>query len=246
MELVSALGAQRLRQFDGMDFWNKRTKIRLEDTDTIINWGATPLPDMQVRVLNSGERFNKLQELQILTNEGVPTMTCRSGHYGSPPNVIAWIPRRAYHSGGQDFIDPPKKPDFYAEKLPLVKEYRVHSFAGRSIRAGIKVPRDGFEVVVNEANWKPGKVHPWVRSFDLGWRINYDGFKSDPKMRKLASVACKALKLTFGAVDIGERDNGQFYVLEVNRAPGIEGGTLEAYVRAINRWVSGSAAEGED
>jgi glutathione synthase/RimK-type ligase-like ATP-grasp enzyme len=50
----------------------------------------------------------------------------------------------------------------------------------------------------------------------------------------------KALGLTFGAVDLGLTPTGKFKILEVNRAPGIEGSTIEAYVKAINKWIEGA------
>jgi glutathione synthase/RimK-type ligase-like ATP-grasp enzyme len=82
-------------------------------------------------------------------------------------------------------------------------------------------------------------AHEWIRSFDSGWRIQYDEYKSNKATRALAAQACDALGLQFGAVDIGRRADGSYLVLEVNRAPGIEGGTVERYATAIAGWVRG-------
>lgn len=139
-----------------------------------------------------------------------------------------WLARSNAHIGGTDLLRPPARGDYYSKKENLVEEYRLHMFNGRSIRAGRKVPRDGMQ------------PHPWIRSYDGGWRINYDGFQSTQAQRGLAARACDALGLTFGAVDMGVKADGTLLVLEVNRAPGLEGGTVTSYATAINRLVNGN------
>lgn len=144
-----------------------------------------------------------------------------------------WVGRLNSHIGGNDLLAPPnglngrRVAEFYVKKLDIKEEYRIHCFLGKSIRAGIKVPReDGVT------------VHPWVRSFNGGWRIKYDEFKSKESMRVLAAKAVEALGLDFGAVDLARLRDNSLLVLEVNRAPGLEGGTLEAYARAIKSWIN--------
>ena len=138
-----------------------------------------------------------------------------------------WVGRRNNHVGGNDLLRPPTTPDYYVQKEAITQEYRVHSFKGKSIRAGQKVQRPGMT------------AHPWIRSFDGGWMISYDGFESTGPMRELAARAVSALGLDFGAVDIAQLLDNRLIVLEVNRAPGSEGGTSNAYASAINRWMNG-------
>lgn len=142
-----------------------------------------------------------------------------------------WVGRVNDHTGGTDLLTPPPTPDYFVRKLDIVEEYRVHSFLGKSIRAGLKKVRDGF-----------ANPNPWIRSYDGGWSISYDGFKSTRELRELADKAVKALSLDFGAVDIGKLRDGSLVVLEVNRAPGLEGGTVEAYRTAITAWNTDAAA----
>jgi hypothetical protein len=139
-----------------------------------------------------------------------------------------WLPRSNSHVGGNDLLRSPASPDYFSKKEDIVEEYRIHSFAGKSIRAGKKVPREGFQ-----------NPHAWVRSFDGGWRIVYDNYESSGEQRDLAKRACTALGLDFGAVDLGKRRDGALLVLEVNRAPGLEGGTVTSYVQAIQKWLRG-------
>lgn len=145
--------------------------------------------------------------------------------------VGEWLGRSSSHVGGTDLLRN-NASDYFVRKETLTREFRVHSFLGRSIHAGMKVPRPGFT----------GTPHAWIRSYDGGWMISYDGETVRQAHRDLAHRACEALGLDFGAVDIGEKSDGTLMVLEVNRAPGIEAGTLDAYVRAITRWASGEWA----
>lgn len=240
LELVQTLGAKRLRRFDGMDFWDKQKRFELAEGDIVVCWGAH-LPELDgVKVLNALDRVvNKSDELTKLVQAGIPTVRA----YKSVPRGVdrsLVFPRIAEHTGGQDLLHTPAYPDYYILKEDFVREYRIHSFNGKSIRAGQKEVRPGFTLVQKAEDWKPNAnlAHPWVRSYDGGWRINYDGFKSTAKMRGLAHNAVKALGLTFGAVDIGETANGILKVLEVNRAPGLEGNTVQSYARAITKWIA--------
>ena len=152
-----------------------------------------------------------------------------------PQPVGTWLARKFNHVGGNDLLNPNTIADYYSKKEDFINEYRVHSFFGRSIRSGKKIHR----TIRSETPFY-GTPHAWVRSFNAGWQISYAndvGVKQ--KHRDIAHQAVKALGLSFGAVDIGEKADGTLVVLEVNRAPGVEGGTTEAYSRAIRRWVAG-------
>lgn len=219
-DLAEALKGIRLRNFDGMDFWVKGRKIEPKAGDLMICWGHS-LPELEgVKVLNGKSPGNKFRSALMLQGGGVPTIKVTPTR-----GEDTIIPRLHNHVGGDDLLKSPPKADFWVKKETLLREFRIHSFCGKSIRAGIKVPRAGMT------------PHPWVRSFDAGWRIDYENFKSTAPMRGLAHKAVKVLGLDFGAVDIGEKADGSLMILEVNRAPGIEGGSVEAYVRGINRWI---------
>jgi hypothetical protein len=143
------------------------------------------------------------------------------------PAPVEWLPRANSHVGGNDLLRANLiSPDFWVKKEDLTDEFRIHSFQGRSIRAGQKVQR-------TRPDGTP--AHPWIRSFDAGWVLQYDGFSSTEGARALAAKAVESLGLQFGAVDLAQRRDGTLIVLEVNRAPGIEGGTIQAYVKAIQR-----------
>lgn len=147
-----------------------------------------------------------------------------------PADTSEWLGRTKNHIAGQDLLNLVSRPDFYVKKLSLVSEYRVHSFRGVSIRAGKKIPVEG------------ATPHPWVRSLIGGWKISYDGQSVKQRHRDLAHEAVKALGLDFGAVDLGETSEGKLIVLEVNRAPGLDGGTISQYAKHLKRWDAGLPA----
>lgn len=252
LELVKALGYPRLRKFDGLNFWDKNKKFLLNEGDVIVAWG-TGLPELEgIRVLNGTvDEVNKYEEAKNLAHAGIPTVDVWARGYYTPANAIrrGVIGRSYHHVGGNDLLNGEEvRVDFWVKKEAFANEYRIHSFDGKSIRAGKKVVRDGFELVKEAEDWRPNAnlSHPWIRSFDGGWRIKYDDFMSNNTMRELAGKAIKALGLTFGAVDIGEIKNGDgnvsYKVLEVNRAPGIEGNSVAVYAKAIQKWVENGGA----
>lgn len=237
--------------------------------DRVVCWGETLTPIEGVEILNGTPLINKLQAALKLREAGVKTIEVSTTQPPETPALdpliqgwqglmrevthpltrvdilrvgemvrtmaplplipqTAWLARTLNHLGGRDLLNPPATPNFWVKKEEIVKEYRIHLFRGRSIRAGVKVHN------LNSPNH-----HAWVRSLDGGWRISYDGFTSSKGMRKLANEAVKALSLDFGAVDLAEKADGTLLVLEVNRAPGLGDGTINAYSDAIQAWVEG-------
>lgn len=246
--LAEAVGGMKVRHLP-----------RVRRGDILVCWGESA-PNMDgIRVLNGSAIRTKFEDAVRLREQGVPTIevsrtrpverpappvTFDVGAGGrltreqvqalvgrlngylaqpqQPPQQMGvWIPRRFYHVGGNDLLRPPADPQYFSRKEDLTEEYRIHCFMGKSIRAGVKVPRDG------------ARPHEWIRSLDGGWRIRYDEFHSRKPQRELAARALTALGLDFGAVDIGRKRDGTFIVLEVNRAPGLEGNTITAYAEAI-------------
>jgi hypothetical protein len=191
---------------------------RIIPGDVVVNWGhSIPLaPRTGVRFLNQPNRdYGKRDQLIQFAVAGIGCPEV----FNTPG--AGRIGRRHGHVGGNDLLTVQPRYDYWTQKLNLVQEVRVHVFNGVSIRAGVKVPRIGMT------------PHPWVRSYDGGWMIQYGHPNVRQVHRDVAKNAIKALDLDFGAVDIGVTDAGRIAVLEVNLAPGIEGGTVEAYARHI-------------
>jgi hypothetical protein len=78
-----------------------------------------------------------------------------------------------------------------------------------------------------------------IRSHSNGWVFCREDVEISPMLIATARGAVEALGLDFGAVDIiyNQHEN-QYYVLEVNTAPGLEGQSVVDYTRAINEWFN--------
>ena len=220
----------------------------------VVLWGAY-LSEVNAGWLNHGlgHARNKFQELQALAAAGVvvpahsltrPNIvqggcehSCLGGHGHQPlqglsePNT-SYLPRRFNHMGGHDLLRAPSTPDYWVKKVEVDSEYRVHVFQGAVIRLGVRVKARE-------------DAHPWIRSYDAGWRLSYgnEGNRSEVILRAVRDVgkrAVVALGLDFGAVDVGWDGSGRttngVIVFEVNSAPGLDGGTLEKYAVAIKAW----------
>ena len=222
--LAAALGGRRVRTLSRL--------VRLLDREPgkVVCWGE----HFPGGLNGDAPLRSKFTDAVLLKDAKVPTIEAVLPYPPLPyPLEGEWLCRWFNHVGGNDLLsaERAKKHDghiiveYQVKKENLLKEYRVHYMNGRSIRAGVKVPREGVP------------AHPWIRSFDGGWKVKYDGFHSTPVMRRRALKAIQALGLQFCAVDIGEEKDGKLIVLEVNRAPGLEGGTIKAYANAIKEWA---------
>ena len=198
----------------------------VHDDNPIICWGdvflGIPEQEFPATLNNRGAAPipNKLDEIYALQRAAVPTV---AAIIGRPEQ--GYLGRSFFHHGGSDLLNPPARPNYWVRKEEIAREYRLHIFKGQSIRAGRKVAEEG--------------AHPWIRSLAAGWTIHYDGHGVRAKHRDVAKAAVAALGLDFGAVDVAERPDGSVFVLEVNRAPGLEGQTVVAYQQAVMRWLNG-------
>lgn len=100
-------------------------------------------------------------------------------------------------------------------------EYRIHIFKDKCIdyqkkRKRLDIENDGL-----------------IKNLDNGWIYARENLTTIEDNIDLAKECIKALELDFGAVEI-IRSNKKSYILEVNTAPGLEGQTINNYVRAIS------------
>lgn len=195
----------------------RRMVRRVEPDDLWVNWGPPTIARILCKQLNAIKAYaNKADQLIKLAEAGVlvPEVFVTPGE--------GRIGRSANHQGGTDLLRGGGR-DYYTQRLNITREFRVHVFNGLSIRAGMKVPRTE-------------NPHPWIRSYDSGWKLDYgrdSNVQVTNAVRTIAKQAVAALKLDFGAVDVGLVGNRPV-VLEVNLAPGLdEGPSVDAYVRHI-------------
>jgi glutathione synthase/RimK-type ligase-like ATP-grasp enzyme len=211
------------------------SSYRQSREDLVINWGTTGLDG-----LNSpravARASNKLDTLMVISHAGLPCpdFVTEQGlvqpWFDEGSSAVCRTLLRG--SGGDGIViantaDELVPANLYTRYIKKKEEYRVHVFAGKVIDVQRKARnRDISDELVN---WQ-------VRSHENGFIFAREGVELPDAALALALDAVAALQLDFGAVDLvfNEKLN-QYYVLEINSAPGLEGETVLKYADAIQQ-----------
>lgn len=233
--LAEALGVKRIKA-EGSKFKGAANK-------TVINWGCSKLPAeiLKCRVLNSPEsvakasnklsffkamaeagvsipRFTEaLEDVKAILAEGktVVARTILNGHSGAGIVLL---------EGDAEIVKAP----LYVEYVPKKQEYRIHVFQGEVVDIQRKARK--ADVPDDQVNWK---IRNLANGFIFARNEEALGIVPEDVLNQ-AKAAVVACGLDFGAVDIIYNDKQQkAYVLEINTAPGLAGGTLEGYVNRL-------------
>ena len=220
-------------------FRRNRTSKFIRAGDVIINWGSTKgFEHGLFQVLNYSDlvasAVNKLSAFRQLEEDNVPIPQYTT----SKEEAVGW--NRTFfartkltgHSGegiievpkGTPLADVPDAP-LYVLYIYKVREFRVHVVCGAVIDVQQKIRDPERE----PKTWK-------IRSRDNGFIFAREGVEFNPDRDRIAIEAVDAFSLDFGAVDLIEDKEGNFYVLEVNTAPGLEGQTINSYARAFREY----------
>jgi hypothetical protein len=114
--------------------------------------------------------------------------------------------------------------DYALKFIPSDREFRVHVFNGQHLAL---LEKKGAEGLVSSQE---------IRSASNGY--NAIELDSEP-FEGLISVCCEAVKslgLQFGVVDILHGNDGNWYVLEVNTAPGMSDARIQLYAQKFVEW----------
>jgi glutathione synthase/RimK-type ligase-like ATP-grasp enzyme len=204
---------------------------RVKAGEIVINWGSSQAPEFSlagVTLLNQpaavGAASNKLKAFEKFKEAQIPTpeWTTDKAVAASWDHTLFARTKLTGHSGegivvcpkGEDIVDAP----LYTYYIFKEREYRVHVVREAVIDVQRKI-KDPQRV---PTSWK-------IRSHENGFIFARNGVDSDEKRDKIAVAAIKALGLDFGAVDMIADNFGNYYVLEVNTAPGLEGQTVDNY-----------------
>lgn len=202
--------------------------------DIVINWGNSQKHNWKANPndLNFYELVatasNKLESFKLFKENNIPipewTTNKEEAKKWKGDIVVRTILNS--HSGrgivlcnSETIIDAP----LYVKYKKKKEEYRVHVFKGKVIDVQQKRKRTDYEGHDTK-----------IRNHHTGWVYTRENVRIDDALKTIASQAIQALHLDFGAVDIiyNEHEN-QYYVLEVNTAPGLEGTTLNNYVKEL-------------
>lgn len=207
----------------------------------IINWGcAVPHRLFENCLMLNGpvavnRAANKLDTFLHLPADIVPPWTMH------PEEAKKWLAEnkilfartklRAHSGEGIVILDKNKefvKAPLYTERIRRRDEFRLHVFQGNVFHIQRKARKK--DVPDEQVNWM-------IRNHQNGFIYAVNNVFVPDEAKDMAVQAVRALGLDFGAVDMLEDIFGKFYVLEVNTAPGLEGGTLDAYVQQFTRWL---------
>ena len=196
--------------------------------------GRCALPTLNERA----GTLNKLQELEALARAGVLTVPFSTNPLDLQAPLFG---RKIHHTRGNDIVlvqcgrpNPARRvSDFYTHVVPKRKEFRVWAFRGQPIGTYEKVlqypTKNGRGGRSRDVwNWRNGYAYVFVHQREAARELKATG---------VAAIA--ALGLDFGAVDIIEGNDGRYYVLEVNTAPGVEGRRqgITSLVTHIEEWA---------
>lgn len=206
--------------------------------DLLLRWGSTEsFPSLKYKKeLNTLEAVkrttNKLEMLTVLKAASIPTP-----EFGTSPEQSADFKDRSGNfyirskAGvvryGSDYN--PTTDQYYSKPIKFKRrEYRVHVFNGKVIGLYEKIPNDPNPE--NRPKLFKSETCRFVRS-------NPEISRVDPAAQQICIDAVRALGLLFGGVDLIRDKNGQFFITEVNSAPGLNSQMLERYVNEIKSYI---------
>ena len=228
-DLASSLGILRLKK--------ENSRYRYRDGDVVINWGGnTPLPYPTVndptacRVASDKvAAFGCLDSAEVSIPNYTGLRSQAEGWIEDGHKVVCRTLTRANSGRGivmASTIEELVAAPLYVKYVKKQQEYRVHVAGGNVIDTQRKMR--SRDVPDDQVDWQ-------VRNLAGGFIFGREGVEADFLRDALAISSVTALGLDFGAVDIiyNER-SGQYYVLEVNTAPGLQGTTLAKYTEYFN------------
>jgi len=235
--LAKELGTRRLKRVG--------SKVKDNNEIAIVNWGSGACPFKVAKVINAPTKVavssNKLKTFQVLEGNKevrIPPFTTDlevAKSWITDKNWKVAVRSLLNANGGRGLsiastVQELSKAPLYVRYVPKAGEYRVHVVNGVVIRCQKKVMPRGK---VPQGEWA-------IRNHENGFifQLARGGDVPDKQVFDQAIAACAALGLDFGGVDvIWNEASGKAYVLEVNTAPGIEGGTVTAYANAFKDMI---------
>ena len=208
---------------------------RAKWNDFIVNYGEKS----DKAHLNRNVNFDKIEVHKILEENGILLPKIYDKNEDMPDKTFPLLARKNFHSKGRDIIYlknkddlnkiNPNRYDYLIEYIKKTSEYRVHILKGFTTIVNVKVNGEDDR---NEI----------VRNRNKGWKqVEYNGeFRN--KLVKIGEEVVDILDYDFAAIDIIRDKDNQFYVLEVNSAPGLEERKLKIYadyfLKEESKWFS--------
>lgn len=245
-KLAKALNIQRIvpckTKFLGdMDILTSQYRYR--DEDIIINWGSSSTKQSWIQqVINHPDSvFNTVDKratFEILKVNNIPTVKWTVNKEQAQEWLLegsgVFVRHNVKGKQGEGITiireSSEALPDamLYTKAENTKREYRIHIMNKECIDLTAKALRKGAEI--NE-----------IKSWNNGYIFARQDIKIPEYVKNalisLAIDTLEVLNLSFGAVDILRNIDNELMILEVNSAPGIEGTTLEKYVKGFRNLV---------
>lgn len=236
--LSQALGAKRLKR--------ENSRYRPRQSDTVINWGNSKLPDhithSQCTRLNDDYLVaiatDKLRFFRDLSDDVgeflVPWTTDvdKVREWLAEGKKVVARTKLTGHSGEGIVIlegadTPIVEAPLYTLYIPKKHEFRLHVFRNKEnapVVFDIQQKKRKTDVADEDVDWQ-------IRNLDGGFIYAREELNVPECVTDVALQVFRETGLDFGAVDIiyNEQKN-KAYALEVNSAPGLTGTTLDKYV----------------
>lgn len=241
-DLARELGVRRIS--------HANSRFRGREDKTIINWGASRLPEevAKCNIINNptnvGNASNKLRFFEMMAagelNVRIPAFTTnyREMLDSMSESGNTWFARTVLNGHSGEGIVPVNNANYmqvheehtlpqiplFVEYVKKRQEYRVHVFRGQVVDVQRKA-RDR-DVPDDQVNWQ-------IRNHSNGFVFARQGESLGEVPEDCLTQSINAVTecgLDFGAVDVIFNDQEQVaYVLEVNTSPGLTGTTLTNY-----------------
>jgi hypothetical protein len=180
-----------------------------------------------------------LKSLQVLHEKGVPCVEpvinpgredyplvgrkLRNHVAGKTLSVLTQPPEESFEESFK----------YYTRYREISKEFRVHVFNSRVLKAFRKVPR-------------AENPHPKIRTSQRGWgykKVNWSKYYAAGT--EVAVLAVQTLGLTYAGVDMAKGKDGSWFVIEVNTGPALNSKTLPLYASRFNAHLLNLQATGK-
>lgn len=209
--------------------------------DVVINWGCTKMYGIPPgnTILNKPEfiwnAVDKIKCLTAMNEAGVPapkwTTSLAVAQGWARLGFVVFCRLDKYGEQGRDIVVARSEKDvvpaqFYSKGINVQYEWRVNVVRDKMVNLLRKGKMIGHK-----------SKEPLVRSYENGYVFVNDSNEWGPKhnaaLEAIGVAAIKAAGLDFGGVDVIEAEDGQFYVLEINTSPSLEGSIAECYANAF-------------
>jgi hypothetical protein len=246
--LAQAIGIKRVS--------HNNSKLKGSKDTTIINWGASSIPNPEVHKCNllnapdlTAPITNKLSFFRLMEGEGgprIPPFTdnlevavswLAERHHVCIRSILNGSAARGLSIVGPHAIDQMKKAPLYTRYIPKRDEYRLHFAFGKLIdfqrKALRKTDDNGDPIDTSGANFR-------IRNLENGFVFVRENVTLPADVTQQASLCFEKSKLHFGAVDVVYSEkHDRAYVLEINTAPGLCNTTLASYANAFREALNG-------